>query len=507
MKSIKYSIILIFFFNTLPLLITGQSNTFSKIYCPQNIAAIGQHILVSDSGYVSGGIDIDSTTGLQTLVLLLIDTNGNITKTVYPVTNTIKYYPGTPGSLSVTNDGFIWAGGKNNGIKAMGFLIKIDSLLNLKWEQEYQLNTDSVYSFLSLLQVKQIAGGGYALIGCVGASGQYNNDILLIITDSVGNKLMQKTYNYKGIDWGWNIIQTPDHGFLIGAGGYIATQNQSYTGLIIKTDSLGNEQWRKQIGSQYDDNKCIVANAPDGNFIVGTMTGIGLATPDFSYRKARLMKVNNAGSTLWDKSYGKSVTISSISQVLILPNGDILSIGYYYPLISEGPHSWSWMLKTNTNGDSIWYREHYLFNMYGADNELYDIKHTPDGGYILCGEADSLQMPQHIWVLKVDSFGCVVPGCQNVGMKELVMKNEELGMYPNPASEVVTLKLPGFVAQDAQEVRLFSSTGQEVLRELLTPGNDTPTISIRHLPPGAYFVRVITAKMSVVSSKVLIISN
>ncbi len=508
MKFIKNSFYLIFFLTFLPLLISGQSNTFSKIYCPQSIAALGRHILVTDTGYIAGGVEIDSITGIQTLVLLVIDTNGNMINKIHPVSNTVRYYPGAPGALRKNSiQGYTWVGAAYDFTKVFSFLIQLDDSLNVSTLNSYCANNDSLYSFLDILHGVETFDKGHIMVGEIEITPS-TYEIILLKVDSLGNKTWQKTYFFKMVSRGWNVIQTPDHGFLIGAGGYAPTLPQSYTGLIIKTDSLGNEQWRLPIGSQYNDWYCVVANAPDGNFIVGTMTGVGLASPDFSFRKARLLKINNAGSTLWDKSYGKSATLSGLGQVFVLPGGDIISNGFYNPGISEGPFSWSWILKTNSDGDSIWMRWHYLFSSDGADNELNDIKPTPDGGFILCGEADSNPViPQSIWVLKVDSLGCLVPGCQNVGMKELVMKNEELGMYPNPASDVVTLKLPGFVSQDAQEVRLFSSTGQEVLREMLTPGNDTPTISIRHLAPGAYFVRVITAEMSVVSSKVLIIRN
>lgn len=501
MKFIKYSLYLILFLTILPLLISGQSNTFSNIYCPQNIAAIGRHILVTDSGYIAGGVDIDSTTGKQTLVLLFLDTNGNIINLKYPVSNMVKYYPGTAGSLiQTTENKYAWAGQINNFIKSMGFLILLDSCLDFQWEQNYALNNDTTYSYLGVLQVKQTYDSGYVLIGDIDAPGQYNTDILLIKTDGLGNKTWQKTYNFIGADRGWNIIQTPDHGFLIGAGGYIATQKQSYTGLIIKTDSLGNEQWRKSIGSQYNDWYCVVANAPDGNFIIGTATATHLHYPDVSFRRIRILKINQSGAVLWDKNFGSTEDINSLNQIIINDNEEIIATGFYCKdLTTQTGDTWGWILKTNSNGDSLWMREHYLFNTNASYNRLYDIKPTPDGGYILCGEADSFPViPQSIWVLKVDSLGCVVPGCHLVGLKEVIMPQEEILLYPNPATTRITLRLPSNLIPEQKEVRVFNSSGQEVLRQHLPAGDPEPQLDIFHLPAGIYYLRVIHRDISTV---------
>lgn len=503
MKQYIYLLIQIFILTTLPLLLSGQSSTFSKIYCPQNIAAIGNNIIPLDTCYIVAGIDIDSITHQQTLVLVLLDSSGNVKKFKYPVSNMVKYYPGSSGSLIHTADNqYVWAGQINNFIKGLGYLILLDSCLDLKWEQSYAVNDDTVYSYLGVLQVKQTYDNGYILIGDIDAPGQYNTDILIIKTDDFGNKTWQKTYNFKGADCGWNIIQTPDHGFLIGAGGYIATQKQSYTGLIIKTDSLGNEQWRKSIGSQYNDWYCVVANAPDGNLIVGTATATGQYTPDVSFRRIRICKINQSGAVLWDKSYGETNRRNGINQLIILGDGSIVAAGFIRPDSFEIGDTWGWILKTSTNGDSLWMREHYLFNTYASYNRLYDIKPTPDGGYILCGEADSFPViPQSIWVLKVDSFGCVVPGCHLVGLKEVIMPQEEILLYPNPAATRITLRLPANLIQEPKDVRVFNSSGQEMLRQHLPAGDPEPQLDIFHLPAGIYYLRVIHRDISTVLGK------
>jgi hypothetical protein len=486
----------------------AQTERFSKIFCPYNIAAIGRHILVTDTGYIAGGVAKDSNSQMQTLVLLRVSKQGLLNGFKTPSSKLIKYYPGSASSIVKTKDGgYVWAGQTYNFIKACGFLIKLDSLLSTSWEREYSFNNDSTYSYLGTMQVKQTYDGGYAMTGDIDGPGQYDTDVLLLRTDSLGQKLWQKTYNFKGADRGWNLIETPDKGFLLGAGGYVAGNEQSYDGLIIKTDSAGNEQWRKTIGGSYLDYYCVVANSNDGNFLVGTIHAIGQFAPDYPISQIRLMKINSGGVVLWDKLYGKATYFNQMGQVLIQGDGNIIVSGSYLSDSSTVQYgeSYGYVLKTNSQGDSVWMREYYYFNGDANANRLYDIKQTPDGGFIACGEVDSLPaIPQSIWVLKLDSFGCLVPGCQNVGMKEVILQdNEQLFVFPNPASTEINIRLPEKFRENAQQARIFDHLGREVLRQHLTAGEVTHAINIASLPTGVYYIRIIGNGISVVAGKVV----
>jgi hypothetical protein len=486
---------------------------FSKAYCPEMVATSGGNILLTNSGYLFAGGYKDSLNHNLRLYLMHIDDTGNIEKLSTHGNDTVKYYGGIAGSIMQTNDSeFIWAAGKANNIKDFGSLIKFDKSFAKIWEMDYFYNNDTTYSYLWTGSIIRTNDNGFVLSGDI-TSTSFASDVLLMKTDSLGNELWRKNYAYKGVSSAWSVIQTPDHGFLVGGGAYVPYVDHTYQGLIIKTDSLGNEQWRRYPGSpDYDDCYCIVRNSPDGNYIVGSQLGFTPLYPShYDFTKTRLMKYNNNGSVIWDKTYGSKSNWNTTTQVYVHPNGDITSCGFCYtndPFSVAVFLSSGWILKTNNNGDSLWMREHYHYPGTYSDNCLQDLKPTPDGGYILVGKTDSYPyIPQSAWVLKVDSLGCAVPGCQYVGMKELIIKNEELEMFPNPAAEVVTLKMPEFMKQEVLEVRIFNQLGQEVLRQPVASYNPLITIPIHTLPPGTYFVRAITRDMSVTTTKKLIISR
>jgi hypothetical protein len=481
-----------------------SSMHFSKSFCPEGIATNAGNILLTDSGYIVTGAYKDSIQLRQRLYLMSINKTGGMNDVSTFGFDTIKMYPGSSGTIIRVNDSdLFWVCGKSNVFRDYATLFKLNKYLNIEWEKDYLYNNDTTYSFFALTNVISTHDYGFVMVGSI-TSSQNVSDLLIQKTDSLGNVQWRKSFVYKGLSYASSVIQTPDHGFLLGGGAYQPYVNQSLHGIIIKTDSLGNEQWRKYIGNPgYNNSYCKVLNSPDSNYIVVNAVGSENYTPIAAYKRLQITKVNPAGQYVWSKTIGNKMIESLVNQAIILPDGNIIACGDFYPGDTTLPvDSWSWILKTNHNGDSIWLREHYRYNGYLNTNRLQDLKPTPDGGYILVGTTDSfMYIPQSAWVLKVDSLGCAVPGCHLVGLKEVIMPPEEILLYPNPATTSITLRLPNNLIQEQKEVRVFNHAGQEVLRQPLPTGEPEPTLDIFHLPAGLYYLRVIHRDISTVLGK------
>jgi hypothetical protein len=121
----------------------------------------------------------------------------------------------------------------------------------------------------------------------------------------------------------------------------------------------------------------------------------------------------------------------------------------------QGGQQQGLLLRTNSNGDSLWMR-HYAFHdsiINQGTGRFWDVLPLFDGGYIATGVANypfNAPYPpgysQDAWVLKVDSMGCVVPGCDGLtGITEQFTNlGNALSLYPNPVhGELhVGIKLP-----------------------------------------------------------------
>jgi len=74
---------------------------------------------------------------------------------------------------------------------------------------------------------------------------------------------------------------------------------------------------------------------------------------------------------------------------------------------------------------------------------------------------------QRAWLLKVDEYGCLVPGCHLVSTEEeTAAPNLALKLFPNPATEFINIFLQdAHIARRGQaELRLLSGSGQLLRR-------------------------------------------
>ncbi|MFM2194937.1 MAG: hypothetical protein RL092_537, partial [Bacteroidota bacterium] len=95
---------------------------------------------------------------------------------------------------------------------------------------------------------------------------------------------------------------------------------------------------------------------------------------------------------------------------------------------SEPAYSRGFIYKFNGNLDSMWFRTYSYYQNGGPEvyQTLFDISETPDGGFICAGSIkQDLSGPNPLlespWIFKVDSYGCLEPGCQYVGVSEMVI--------------------------------------------------------------------------------------
>ncbi|MEZ4798626.1 MAG: hypothetical protein R2809_02380 [Flavobacteriales bacterium] len=90
---------------------------------------------------------------------------------------------------------------------------------------------------------------------------------------------------------------------------------------------------------------------------------------------------------------------------------------------------------------------HALENSTGnAWHYLNSFKETSDGGYVAVGYIEQrgnnpnplLESP---WIIKVDEYGCLEPGCQLVNVEEIVIGLENtMSVFPNPVSDICTIE-------------------------------------------------------------------
>lgn len=159
-----------------------------------------------------------------------------------------------------------------------------------------------------------------------------------------------------------------------------------------------------------------------------------------------------------------------------------------------------WLVKVSESGQLEWSRKHRIFNNPNAQyyHVFYDIVELPDGGFAAAGTAyDYIQATSPIvtnaWLIRTDSFGCLVPGCQNVGIADNTPLESSFKLYPNPAADRIYLYWHNPQPQNC----VFTVTdlaGGQLVPPTHLENSTTYEIPVAGWAKGLYFVRVLDAE-------------
>lgn len=270
-----------------------------------------------------------------------------------------------------------------------------------------------------------------------------NPDVWLIKVDSNGGKLWDKRYGTTATDWVYNIIKTPNSGFLIAAacggatnpGNIASATNGDQDITLINLDSNGTKLWDKMyggIGVEFGN----IAATKDQNYLLAGYTNSWLPGGDISTTNIGgngntgndgwVFKLDTIGNILWEHRYGcqnDDGFISGFEDV----RGDYVVFGVVAGSCTGGNVSDTldrglidiWLLKLNPVTGAITYDKRIGGN--GKD-VCFQILETSDGGYLLACLSNSdagfekseprivpsnpnlYQLWDDFWIVKMDSM-------------------------------------------------------------------------------------------------------
>ncbi len=253
---------------------------------------------------------------------------------------------------------------------------KINSSRQISWIKVYGCSAGA-----GARSACQTRDGGYAVLCNVGSDDgevtgyKGNGDMWLIRLDDTGKLLWENCYGTSQQDGAMSIANTPDNGFIMlgatnGSDGDAPNHYGGFYGidwLVIKTDSVGNRQWSKDLGTSNDEGESGSIFAIDTAYYLVSATETrdhdctdsnwhpGVLTSYDVY----VLKLDDTGRVLWDSSYGGSGADNAINAIYDTRDSTIVIAGTtnstdYMVTDYHGGNDDIWAIKVNKNGTLLW---------------------------------------------------------------------------------------------------------------------------------------------------------
>ncbi len=240
------------------------------------------------------------------------------------------------GVLDVTASGGSGNSGRNSNKHAGGdyWALKVDLAGGVVWSRYYGGSfTDTPFGIV------QTTSGEFLFVGSSdsndvdisGNKGSY--DFWLVKANSRGNLAWEKSYGGTEIDEARGIIPSQDGNFLIVGDTRsndidVSKNNGAADVWLIKISGTGNLLWNQSYGgTNFDVPRSIIASSDGGYIISGSSRSSDIdLTENKGQNDAWILKVNNQGQLLWQRSIGGS-EIDFAYDHAELKNGSIIAIG------------------------------------------------------------------------------------------------------------------------------------------------------------------------------------
>jgi len=292
---------------------------------------------VSDGGFIIAGAS--NYKGL----LIRTDSNGDVVWHQTYDNSTALY------SARETADGGVFAVGFYECDTLPGcypdiFLVKTNSAGSVEWYlvDSGTENNDWARDFI------ETADGDYVVTGTWNDNGN-NSKAVLRKYSSTGDLMWHEIYSSSAANEINEILETDEGEYVLG--GYTGTQHGDYKALLIKTDSNGQQIWKKNIQSVGSTEIYAICKSPNGGYV-----GAGYCN---SWRNNYLVERNVSGSGIWNDCHIVEPTVSGYYDITPSSNG-----GYY---VIDGSSNFKWV---NSQGEIIFSQhiDHANMSIMELDN-------------------------------------------------------------------------------------------------------------------------------------------
>ncbi len=239
------------------------------------------------------------------------------------------------GSESYSNDGDVLGNHGNNDF----WILKLDTSGNIEWQKMLEGSNNDYLKYIEQTSNSGFIAVGYTFSNDGDVSGAHNStgvnaDCWIIKLDKRGNLQWQKTLEGSYGDIAYSVEETFDHGYII-AGSSASTNGDitiNYGGSdcwIIKLTNAGSISWQKTYGGNLSDVGRFIRQTSDSSYIVAGYSKSNNGNVSFNHggNDIWIFKIDTSGNLQWEKSFGGS-NDEICTTILQNTNGEFVYAGY-----------------------------------------------------------------------------------------------------------------------------------------------------------------------------------
>lgn len=398
----------------------------------------------------------------------------------------------------------------NPGYEYDYWIVKLDKWGKIQWDRTIGGNNRD-----ELVRIRELKHGYYLLAGnsYSGISGDKTEqskggpDYWIVLIDSLGNKVWDKTIGGNNYDYLTDIDITSDDGCILGGyslsgvSGDKSQPNHDADGWdywIVKLNKHGHIEWDKTIGGNSWDFLTCIKQTNNGTYIAGgySLSGksgdrTGESFGDFDYW---LLRLDSTGNIMWDRSFGGADwdELNDIDQTsdhgFIIAGRSFSDISGNKTENSRGESDY-WVIKVNVQGDVQWQK-----TIGGSKSEwLTTVKETVRNRYVIAGfsmSGISGEKTQHSRGGFTDYW---IVDLQHKPDNELISQERRLNetippianaksftFYPNPAQDQISIQ-----SKAKATFTLTNQQGKTIITKVIA---NRGTMDISHVSSGIYYL-------------------
>jgi len=297
-----------------------------------------------------------------------------------------------------------------------------------------------------------------------------------------------KKYGGQSQDYGEEVIETSDDGYLIAGRTYYPTALPEYCDpWVIKTDGNGDTLWTRRYGGNDEDMFNGVVETDDGYIFAGTTKSFGPGIYSFY-----AVRTDFNGDTVWTRTYG-GTGVNSCYNIFKTNQGNYVLAGVSN---SFGSSFDTYLVEIDPDGNLVW-EDHW--GTPAGNEYVYGSRATSDGGFIVAGRTNYYPaFKDEIFALKLGPAGS--------GINDPFSgRHSTLSCYPNPIKTALTIHLD-ISYKSAVSLQIYDAFGAciaTLLQEEVIQGEKDLYWDAPDLAPGIYFCRMMVGDEKVVKKFVI----